>query len=207
MWSPIIDPQTGQQQLAAVRNHDTLLLVNGLGQTIVLENDVDPVFSWSPDGRWLAYVKHNSLFILPINGGQAKKIADKVFYQHGWIGDHPIWAFEHQALIYAEAPFKIALMDGTQAFTPLTVDGKIPEGGRALNLLWSDKHLRLVIDTEDYDGNPLVWVYKLSEDLRTVVDSYSISGARLAAWWVQGESVLLTNGRIIFLTENAPILR
>jgi hypothetical protein len=203
-WSPVFEPGTQRQALAVVFANNDLALATAPDHYETLENDVFPVISWSPDGKWLAFVKDNTLFIRSSENGEVRKLAEKVYYLHGWIGDRPIWAPEKQALIYQESPFKVVFMDGSGSFTPLTRSGEVPKGDRIFNMLWSDACSCLVGDTQDYDGNPILVVYQLSADMHTLLDTITIEGAKLAAWWVKGESVLLENGQILAITGLAP---
>lgn len=210
-WSPVIDSNISKQYLAAALDDNSLALFTGPNEFRTLSSDSSSNFSWSPDGRWLAYLKNGGLFIIPVDGGEPRQLTEVVTQNAGglgWIGDKPVWALEHQSIIYTKAPFEIARLDDSEVFIPRTADGNPPEGERAFNMLWSPEKRILVIETEELNAFR-VWIYELSPDLKTITNSYSfdrIESEPLAAWWAPGESILLRNGDVWSIPEKAIIL-
>ncbi|MCK6623721.1 MAG: hypothetical protein DPW09_02170 [Anaerolineae bacterium] len=205
LWSPTPNPQTGLPPLAVALRGEILALVSGSHQLTILNENASSIFSWSPDGRWLAFTKGQAVFVTSVESGKTRQIAageDK----GGWVGEKPAWALEHQALIYAAEPFKIAKLDGSEAFTPVTATGEKLPGDRVQHMLWSPKQLRLVAYSETpMGGGQNVTVYQLSEDLRTVVYSYTLEDVSLVDWLVPDESIILDRGPVWSLTGNAPL--
>ncbi len=208
-WSPTVDPNTSRQYLAASLDDGSLALFTGPNEFRTLSPDVSSNFSWSPDGRWLAFLENEGgLFMVSVDDGQSSQLTKVVTNNvdgMGWVGDKPVWALENQSIIYTKAPFEIARLDDSEAFTPRTVDGKLPQGERAFNMLWSPEKRMLVVETEDMNI-PKVWIYELSADLKTIINSDSferIETEPVAGWWVPGESILLRNGEVWSIPEKA----
>jgi hypothetical protein len=206
-WSPAIDPSTGQQPLVAQLEDYSLVLVHGPGQiTTMIGNNVDN-FAWSPDGRSIAYVSsvgdYYYLLIKDVSSGSLTIGNNRAYWKSGSSYSRPVWAWEYQAIIFPMSPFEIAFLDNSPVFTPMTAEGYRPEGVAGDNMLWSDENRWLLTDGQEING--AVYFYQLSEDLRTVIRFYDIDWEQLVAWWIPGESVLLSSGTIWSLEENAPI--
>lgn len=207
-FSPVIDPNTSKQHLAVVLEDDSLTLFTGPNEYKTFSSDFSGYFSWSPDGRQLAYMKDGGLFIISVDDGQVKQLTKAVNNNvdgMGWSGDKPVWATEHQSIIYTKSPFEIARLDDSEAFTPRTTDGNLPEGERANTMLWSPEKRILVVEIEEMNFTK-VWIYELSPDLKTIVTSDSFEtevASPVAAWWVPGESILLRNGEVWSISKKA----
>jgi Tol biopolymer transport system component len=210
-FSPVIDPNISKPYLAVVLEDDSLALFTGPNEFKTLSSDFSGYFSWSPDGRQLAYMKDSGLFILSIHDGQTKQLTKALNNNidgMGWSGDKPIWAAEDQAIIYTKSPFEIARLDDSEAFTPRTADGELPEGERANTMLWSPEKRILVVEIEEMDLSR-VWIYELSPDLKTIITSDSFEtevASPVAAWWEPGESILLRNGQVWSIAQKEILL-
>lgn len=210
-WSPARDAGASAQYLAAALSDGSLLLFTAPNQFRMLASDASAHFSWSPDGRSLAYLKEGGLFVIPVGGGEPRRLTSVSTNNvggMGWIGDEPVWALEDRAIIYTNAPFEIARLDDSETFIPTTADGNPPEGERALHMLWSPEKRILVVETEETNSFR-VWIYELSSDLRTITKSDSFErfvSDPVAAWWVPGESILLRTGEVWSIAERAVIL-
>ncbi|MCA9956738.1 MAG: DPP IV N-terminal domain-containing protein, partial [Anaerolineales bacterium] len=69
-----------------------LVLIRGAENRTVLVDDIDPYFSWSPDGSQIAYLRDNNLFVTDVvNDFGNPAIATGVYANSGWIGDAPLW--------------------------------------------------------------------------------------------------------------------
>ncbi len=234
-WSPV----AGSGQLA-VALFDTeserldLALVSGPGQVETLVEGASRHFAWSPDGQSLAFVRDESsglpsdsagLYVIPAAGGQAARVSDLAPQYEGapkgwWIGDRPVWALADRALIYPDEPFRIVPLDGSGDIFPTTPSGQKVDGFRMETMLWSPERRQLVGQADTMMGRS-VWVYEFNQDLRTVVDSFSIGGGEsadvvLIGWWEPGASVLLIDAStelglyagapiVWSLAENAPL--
>lgn len=207
-WSPTIDPKTSRQYLAAVLYHTTLVLLTSPADITTLSDNASILFSWSPDGRYIACIKNGGVSIITIDGGETRQIPNASIgsMDAGWIGDKPIWMQEQQAIAYSKAPVEIATLNGSRVFTPKTLDNKSPVAERAGDILWSPQKRILVFNTEKMGGST-VWVYELSPDLETIISYYSFpqtDGGPLA-WWVSGESILLSSGKIWSISDKAMV--
>jgi hypothetical protein len=207
LWSPTSDPKTGLQPIAVALPPHRLALVTGPAQMTTLSENFSSFFSWSPDGRWLAFTEAETVFVTSVESGQTRQIAAGEADSGGWWGDKPVWALEHQAIIYAYKSFvKIAKLDGSEAFIPIPLAGQQPErAGRVQNILWSAQHLSLITDFSGMGDGTEVTVYELSPDLHTIINSYTIGGVALVGWWAPDESIILDGGPIWSLTKAAPL--
>ena len=209
-WSPALDEANAQQYLAAALDDGSLALFTGPNEFRIVSSEATHHFSWSPDGRRLAYLKDGGLFLVSVDGSQPNQLTQVTTNNvdgQGWIEDRPVWALEHQAILYTKAPFEMALLDNSDVFTPHTADGTLPGGERAYHMLWSPENRMLVVETEELNGFR-VWIYELSPDLRTILstDSFErIESEPVAAWWVPGESILLRNGDVWSISEKTII--
>lgn len=210
-FSPVVDPNTSKQYLAVVLEDDSLALFTGPNEFRILSSEFSHYFSWSPDGHQLAYMKEGGLFIVSINDGQTKQLTKAVHNNingMGSSGDKPLWIPEYQSMTYTKSPFEIVRLDDSEAFTPRTTDGQLPEGEHADTMLWSAEKRMLVVETEDMNFTR-VSIYELSADLKTIVTSDFFETevtSPVAAWWVPGESILLRNGEVWSIAQKAIIL-
>ncbi len=185
-------------------------------------------FSWSPDGRYLAYEAGGGvddpspaeacqgIFIIDMNDRSVVKISNQPPSTGGWHGDQPIWAEGQDALLLTfaspESVFAVVPLDGSGAFTVTRSDSiEIEYLPNPLQTVWSREYNSVVGQTEGmFDPNG-VWVYRFSDDMQVVEDAYrvSIDGEEpdliLIGWWEPGESVLLRD--ISFTSAENPFGR
>ncbi len=209
-FSPVIDPNTSKQYLAAALGDGSLALFTGPNEFKTLSADVAWNFSWSPDGKSIAYLKNGGVFIISVDNGQTRQLTKSVTNNvdgKGTARDRPLWIPEYQSIVYTNAPFEIARLDDSEAFTPRTTDGQLPQGECATDLLWSPEKRMLVVEVEEMNTTK-VWIYELSPDLKTIVTSDSFESEvtePVAGWWVPGESILLRNGEVWSISQKAII--
>lgn len=194
--SPV--PAASGQPVVAVAKH------NGRGFDLVLKlepdielllvEDIDPYFSWSPDGRFLAYLRDNELFVTSadVDSG-APPIASGVYANSGWIGDAPLWLGNSGYLLYAAAPFTIVAADGSETITPVGEDGAALPGTRPFAMLYSSATSQLIAESEGMFGSSVV-VYQFGDGFGTAVVTQQIDDAQLAGWFEAGESVVIVSG-------------
>ena len=220
-WAP-----DGERVTAAVYNPVSeqidLVFVSGPGQVELIAECASNLFSWSPDGRQLAYVNAVSwagvkeacagTYLVSFPDGlsgldtRVERVSDFGSQEllSGHPGDQPIWALNRDALIYPDQPFWVVPLDGSPAFVPATPRGEDPlEIPRPFRALWSDGLNQLVGNVDaGMSGKGGVWVYQLSEDLRSIEEHYRIgdqppggnSDINLVNWWTPGESLLVLDG-------------
>ena len=220
-WSP-----DGGQVTAAVYNPGTeqidLVSVSGPDQVELIAECASHLFSWSPEGDQLAYVNVVSwagvnsscagTYIVSFPGGLTggepliERVSDFGSWEllSGHPTDQPIWAAEQNALIYPDQPFWIVPLDGSQAFVPATPQGEDPLNiPRLFGSLWSAELRQLVGNYDSgLSGQGGVWIYQLSEDLRSIQEYYRIgefpqgqnTDITLVSWWNPGESILVLDG-------------
>lgn len=181
---------------AAVHNGQSfdLVLLRGPENRSVLVEDVDPFFSWSPDGRQIAYLRQNELFVTDAASDSGNPpLASGVYAATGWIGDAPIWLDDSGYLLYADAPFTIVAADGSETMVPTAEDGTPLNAARPLTMLYSPTTNQLVTETEGMFGANVV-VYQLGEGFATAVITQQVDDAQLAGWYEEGESVVIVSG-------------
>jgi hypothetical protein len=220
-WSPAIPGHWSEQVLAAsifntaVGRFD-LALVHGPNEIEFLATCTSTSFSWSPDGSMLAYAaipwpnaenvppECQGVFVVSLKDGSVTQISDTFRSSGGWIGDRPIWADGQDVLLFSEASpesiFWVIPLDGSGAYqiteeaTQNLEEDYLP---RPQYSLWSENNLSVIGQTEGMYDPFGVWVYRFSEDMRTVVNAYRINWGdvhhdlQLIGWWDPGESVLL----------------
>ncbi|MCA9953530.1 MAG: hypothetical protein KC434_02345, partial [Anaerolineales bacterium] len=182
---------------AAIHNGQgfDLVLVRGPENRTVLVEDIDPFFSWSPDGRMLAYLRRNELFVTDVASDSGNPpIASGVYANSGWLGDAPLWLGDSGYLLYADAPFTIVAADGSETFVPASGDGVSLDNGRPLAMLYSSTHNQLIAETEGMFGSGVMF-YQFEEGFETAVVSMQIADAQLAGWYEENESVILVTPR------------
>ena len=206
-WSPVPNSETGAPMLAAIvcGNQLYVLPFDQEEGKILVSKNAGAGFSWSPDGMQLAFLRDDSLVTVPSRGGEEKVIGIFISEHRGAAINRPVWAVEHNAIFVSDEPFLIVMLDGSGSFLPLSPDGKVPEGEAVDSMLWDPETRILVADSMEGMGQPVIRVYHLSDDLHTVLESYAISDAGfrdypLAAWWIPGESVVLSNWEIWTIT-------
>jgi hypothetical protein len=156
--------------------------------------DVDPYFSWSPDGTQIAYLRNNELFVTSAAGDSGNPpIASGVYQGSSWIGDAPLWLGDSGYLLYAAAPFAIVATDGSETIVPTAEDGAALPGTRPFTMLYSATTNQLIAESEGMFG-PSVVVYQLGAGFETAELIDQIEDAQLAGWYEENESVILVSG-------------
>jgi hypothetical protein len=205
LWSPVIDPKTGLQPLAVALPNNTLALMTGPGQLVTLSETFSPFFSWSPDGRWLAFSEAEALFVTSVETGEIRQLTPR---EEPWYSSKPVWAPGTQALIYTYKSFvKVVKLDGSAAFIPIPAGGD-PQPEQpvvVVSLLWSEQGSRLITESAGMGVMAEVTVYELSDDLRTILGSYTLEDVGLGGWMVPGESLILDGGPLWSLAKAAPL--
>ena len=194
--SPVNDV-SGQPNVAIAwhngRGFD-LVVKLGLDNNIPLVEDVDPYFSWSPDGSQIAYLRDNELFVTSAAGDSGNPaVASGVYQNSGWIGDAPLWLDDSGYLLYAYAPFIIVAADGSETILPLGEDGSPLEGPRPFAMLYSPTTNQLIAESEGMFGSS-VTVYQFDDGFGTAVLVDQIDDAQLAGWYEKGKSVVIISG-------------
>jgi dipeptidyl aminopeptidase/acylaminoacyl peptidase len=208
-WSPAPDPKTGEEYLAvAVLNpyycgcsnlcYD-LQILSAQNRIVRTIRRASPYFSWSPDGQWLTFFgdlcgdeEGEGVYIASVMEEEPIKIAAS--WCCGSIYDRPIWAQEHGAVFYPKGGIHVALVDGSDSFPLVTADFQPVFVEAQYTMLWSPQRQMLILAGEGGMETPSqVVAYELSDDLRTVVDSYVVGdNITLAGWLVPDEAVILT---------------
>jgi hypothetical protein len=204
-WSPVRNPED-IQVLAILDDKGSLSILSGPFQTNPIASDVTH-FSISPLGDKVAYVKWNTLYVIPIRGGQSRKLAEEA---HGT----PRWALAENAIIFPSSPIKIAYLDGSGVFIPLGAssitkrieylcDGNhncaLSSNIEASHVLWDgNSHLLAFYKYEANDEANFrtIYVYELSEDLRKIVNRQTVFGdfTNRIQWDIAGESIIDSAG-------------
>lgn len=180
---------------AAIHNGQgfDLVLIRGAENRTVLVEDIDPYFSWSPDGSRIAYLRGNNLFVTDaVSDSGNSPIASGVYANSGWIGDAPLWLGDSGYLLFADAPFTVVAVDGSKTIVPTSGDGVSLDKGRPLAMLYSSTRNQLIAETEGMFGTGVV-VYQFGEGFETAVISQQIADAQLAGWYEEGQSLLLVS--------------
>jgi hypothetical protein len=171
-----------------------LILVRGPENRTVLVEDIDPYFSWSPDGSQIAYLRDNELFVTSVAAESGSPpIASGVYVGSGWIGDAPLWLGDSGYLLYADAPFAIVVADGSESIVPTAVDGTPLPGGRTFAMLYAASTHQLIAESEWMFGTSVA-VYQLGEGFTTAVLTKQIDDAQLVGWNELDESVIIVSG-------------
>ena len=225
-WSPVPDPETRTEYLAvAVLNpyycgcsnlcYD-LQILSARDRIVRTIRRASPYFSWSPDGQWLTFFgdlcgdkEGEGIYIASVIEGEPTKIAAS--WCCSSIDERPIWAQEHGAVFYPRYGVSVALVDGSSSFPVTTTDSQLVDVDTPYTMLWSpQRRLLLLADEGGMETPPQVIAYELSEDLRTVVDSYVIGeDVTLVGWLVPEETVILTRHPEIViwsLEDRAPLV-
>ena len=211
-WSPVPDPKTGTEYLAvAVFNPNyadcsncyfDIEILSKRDQLIGIIPRASSHFAWSPEGQWIAFFRwpgsDEGVYVARTRGGEPTKIAPL-----NWIDsiyDRPLWAWEHGAVFYPRGGIHVALVDGSDNFPILMPDSNPVFVEAQYAMLWSPARRLLILAGEgSLETPPQVVAYELSEDLRTVIDTYIIGeDVTLVGWLVPDETIILTHhGQII----------
>lgn len=193
-----VNPITGRPDVAvAIHRGDRfdLLVLLDPDNIIPLAEDVDPFFSWSPDGNQIAYLKDGELFITSKAGGDSGNppIASDIYQNSQWIGDAPLWLGDSGYLLVADAPFTIVAVDGSESFVPLAEDDSALVGQRPFTMLYSATYNQLIAESEGMFGSN-VTVYQFGDGFATAVVIEQIEDAQLAGWYEVDQSVVVVSG-------------
>jgi hypothetical protein len=200
-WAPEIEG-SGIQQLAVLLGDGTVAMVSGPEQVDALVNidrydlEMDACcITWSPKADKLAYVKNETLYVVPTTPQEPRMMAENAF------GD-PIWVLDQQLLLFPSSVVKVARTDGSGPFIP-----NIPDGNRIWTMpestiLWDSESRTLVFDEVHITGmqHASTWAYTFSEDFETVIESYSFvreDTSYLLGWYDQGQRVITSKGDVI----------
>jgi hypothetical protein len=211
-WAPEINSETGEHMIAVIKCNKQLEIfsLNQIENKKLLSTDAHSKIYWSPDGSQIAYSKNNSIHVISINEGEDRIIFTNTTNVNNW-SFSMAWVKGHKSIIYSASPFVIINVDGTEVFTPVLENGHLPDGKHAYDILWDDESHMLITEESGLWGLPTIHMYRLSEDLHTIVESRIIETNYLLryplySWWVPGESIL-TNGWIVWsVHENNKLL-
>ncbi|WP_420642851.1 DPP IV N-terminal domain-containing protein [Candidatus Leptofilum sp.] len=171
-----------------------LVLMRGPENQTVLVEDIEPYFSWSPDGTQIAYLRDNNLFITDAAGDSGNAhVANGVYASSGWIGDAPLWLGDSGYLLYADAPFGIVAADGSETIVPTTNNGEPLPPVRPFTMLYSQTTNQLIAESEGMFG-PSVTIYQFGDAFGTAEIIQQFDDAQLAGWYEADESVILVTG-------------
>ena len=171
-----------------------LIVLLGPDNGIPLVEDVDPYFSWSPDGSQIAYLHDNELFVTSAAGDSGNPpIASGVYQDSGWIGDAPLWLGDSGYLLYADKPFTIVATDGSETIVPLGENGDALDSQRPFTMFYSSTHNQLIAESEGMFGSNMT-VYQFGDDFATAVIVEQIEDAQLVGWYEADQSVVILNG-------------
>lgn len=194
VWAPVVAEGADRPLLAVALHNGTtydLALMTGPGDATILAKTVDPYYAWSPDGEQLAFIRQNQLFVVSISDTSVVlgPLASNVYAASGWTGDAPVWLTGTPYLLYADAPFMLVTLDGTEQFTPIGANGPLGQE-RPFAMLWSRSHRQLIAETQGMFGSD-VQIYQLGDDLRIVTEVIRLEDTILAGWLTPDETVVL----------------
>jgi hypothetical protein len=171
-----------------------LILLRGAENQTVLVEDIDPYFSWSPDGRRIAYLRNNELFVTDAAAPSGNPpIASGVYANSSWIGDAPLWLGDSGYLLYADTPFTIVAADGSETIVPQDENGMELPGQRPYTMLYSTTTNQLIAEFEGMFGTNVA-VYQFGDGFATAKLIEQIDDAQLAGWYAANESVVIVSG-------------
>jgi hypothetical protein len=206
-WAPVRNAE--DVQVLAILDHDGNLSISSEPfQIYPIATGVNH-FTISPAGDKVAYVKGDVLYVIPIQGGQARKLAENAYGM-------PIWSVENNAILLPSTPVKITYLDGSGSFIPQLqpwikkrvgdlCDGS---GNCALSssyeteqILWDEQsHFLVFYSTQPNDEEKFrtLHIYELSEDLRWVDNLQTIYGdfTNGIHWDTYGQSIIDSVGNV-----------
>lgn len=193
-WSPV------DTEVLAVALHNgvsfDLVLMLAPEDWIVLNKDVSPFFSWSPDGEQIAFVRAGDLIITELDGTESAPLASGVYGQSGWVGDAPLWLPEAGLLAYADFPVTFVPLAGGDAYEPIGVNGEVMDvNKRPFQMLWSVSQHQLIMQYQAMFG-PGVQIFQFADDIQTVTKVFDLGeGTEIVDWYEMDESIIiLQNG-------------
>ncbi|MCP4419444.1 MAG: hypothetical protein GY805_22755 [Chloroflexi bacterium] len=189
---------SSEQVKVAVAIHNgqgfDLVLLLEPGNGVPLASNIDPFFSWSPNGRKIAYLRDGELFVTDAAGDSGDlPIASRVYQNSNWLGDAPLWLGDSGYLLYAAAPFTIVASDGSETFVPQAEDGSTLLEQRPFTMLYSTIHNQLIAESEGMFGSN-VTLYQFGDGFATAVVVEQIEDAQLAGWYEEDKSVVIISG-------------
>lgn len=114
-WAPIKNAK-GVQPLAVLFRDGTLASVSGPGEILPLESglegscfiyfpsvEVECKFYWAPDSERIAYLKDGSLYVVPADGGQPRKLAENA-YAISWSPRGDMIAYVKEGALFLTPP-------------------------------------------------------------------------------------------------------
>lgn len=192
-WSPEADV------LAVALHNGTgfdLALMNGPQDWVVLNKDIDPFYSWSPDGEEIAFVRDGELFVTTLDGAESASLTSDTYKQSGWVGDAPLWLQDYGLLAYADFPVTFVSLDGVERYEPIAADGDVMDvNKRPFQMLWSDSQQQLIMQYEGMFGSS-VQIFQFADDIYTVNEVFDLGeGNEIVGWYENDESIIiLQNG-------------
>jgi hypothetical protein len=207
-----------QAEWAAVKNSEDIQLMAILDDSGTLSISQKPFqiapiatdvtyFSISPMGDLVAYIRRNVLYVIPIQGGQPRKLAEDAY-------GTPRWAVAENAIIFPSSPIKIAYLDGSGAFIPQGISSiterietlcngnhncALSSEIEADHVLW-DGHSHLLVFYKDRSNGEAsfrtIYAYELSDDLKQIVNRQTVFGdfTNQIHWDIPGTSIIDSAG-------------
>jgi hypothetical protein len=193
-WSPI------DRELLAVALHNgsafDLALMSGPAEWIILNQDIEPFYAWSPDGEQIAFVREGQLLITDLEGTESEPLASGVYQESGWVGDAPLWLPEEDLLAYADFPVTFVSLAGVEQYEPIGINGEVMDvTKRPFQMLWSASQQQLIMQYQGMFG-PAVQIFQFAEDIYTVTEVFDLGeGTEVVDWYEEDESIIiLQNG-------------
>ncbi len=192
-WSP------AQDTLAVALHNGTvfdLVLMSGPDDWVILNKDIDPFYSWSPDGEQIAFVRDGELFITSLDGQESYSLTNDMYQESSWVGDAPLWLSTYGLLAYADFPVTFVSLDGVEVYEPISAEGDVMDvDKRPFQMLWSSSQQQLIMQYEGMFG-PSLQIFQFAEDIYTITEVFDLGeGYELVDWYEEGESIIiLQNG-------------
>ena len=192
-WSP-------EGDILAVALHNgtafDLALMSDPEEWVVLNKDIDPFYSWSPDGKQIAFVRDGELFVTTLDGEESPPLTSDMYQESSWVGDAPLWLPEYGLLAYADFPVTFVALDGVEVYEPISAEGDVMDvNKRPFQMLWSDSQRQLIMQYEGMFG-PSMQIFQFADDIYTITEVFDLSeGHELVDWHENDESIIiLQNG-------------
>jgi hypothetical protein len=170
--------------------------MRGSEEWVILNKDVDPFYSWSPDGEQIAFVRHGELFVTTLDGVESPALTKDMYQQSSWVGDAPLWLLDYDLLAYADFPVTFVSLDGVEVYEPISAEGDVMDvNKRPFAMLWSNSQQQLIMQYEGLYGSA-VQILQFVDDIYTITEVYDLGeGNQLVGWYEGDENVIiLQNG-------------